>query len=164
VTLLRFVALATLALWVGGLAVLGGIAAPAIFDVLEARQALEGRELAGVIFGEVFARFQHASWVFGGLMLASLGARAALGPRPRHWGPRMWTVTAMVAASLAVTFVIAPRIEAIRTSVSGPVAALPDTDARRIDFGRWHGVSTGLMLATLVAGAWLLRAEMKDGQ
>lgn len=163
-TFLRYVALAALALWIGGLAALGGVAAPAIFDVLEARHALEGRELAGQVFGEIFRRFQHASWVLGGLMLASLGARAALGPRPRQWGLRMWTVTAMVAASLGTAFFIAPRIDAIRTSVSGPVAALAESDPRRTEFGRLHGISTGLMFATLIAGAWLLRAEMKDGQ
>jgi len=163
VTFLRFLALVALALWIGGLAALGGVAAPAIFDVLEARQAIEGRELAGVVFGEIFSRFQHASWVLGGLLIVSLGARAALGPRPRQWGLRMWTVTAMVAASVGSALFIAPRIDAIRTSVSGPVAALSETDPRRVDFGRWHGISTGLMFATLVAGAWLLRAEMKDG-
>jgi len=163
VTLLRFVAIAVLALWVGGLAALGGIVAPVLFEVLEARMALEGRELAGQVFGVIFQRFQHASWVFGGLLLASLGARAALGPRPRQWGLRMWTVIAMVAVSVAGVLFVAPRIDAIRTSVSGPVAALPESDLRRIEFGRWHGVSTGLMFATLVAGVWLLRAEMKDG-
>jgi hypothetical protein len=68
----------------------------------------------------------------------------------------------MLAASLTTVLVIAPRIEGIRTSVSGPVAALPVTDARRAEFGRLHGLSNALMILTIVAGLGLVWAEMKD--
>src|SRR4026209_1941046 len=43
---LRYAAVLALALWTGGLVVVGAVAAPAIFDVLGARGA-EGRGLAG---------------------------------------------------------------------------------------------------------------------
>jgi hypothetical protein len=74
----------------------------------------------------------------------------------------MWTVTAMLAGSLLATFFIAPRIDAIRREVSGPIAALLDDDPRKSEFGRLHALSTGLMLVTVLAGAGLIWVEMRD--
>jgi hypothetical protein len=64
--------------------------------------------------------------------------------------------------SLAGGLIIAPRIDAIRRSTDGPVAGLADGDARRAEFGRLHGISNGLMLISLLAGAGLIWTEMKD--
>jgi hypothetical protein len=161
-SLLRLACVLTLAGWIGGLAVLGTVAAPTVFKVLEAHDPIAGRTTAGLVFGAIFERFAHLSWGFGALMLALLGARAALGPRPRRLGVRMWTVTFMLAISLATSFLLAPRINEIRDSASGPVASLPDDDPRKSEFGRLHGLSNGLMLVTIVAGIGLLWAEMKD--
>jgi hypothetical protein len=160
---LRWGALLALAFWVGGLLTLGGLTASTLFDVLETYDPSGGRELAAVVFGRVFDDFQRATWIAAGVVLGSLAARAALGPRPRWWGLRMWVVVAMVAASAVSVFVISPRIEALRGAISGPVAALPETDDRRITFGRWHLLSTSLMTFTLVAGAGLIWTESQDG-
>jgi hypothetical protein len=162
VTFLRYLALIALALWIGGLAALGLVAAPELFDVLEARHAAGGRELAGEIFGGIFTRFQYLVWGLGGVLLASLGTRAALGPRPRRFAVRMWTVSAMLAASVATTVVIAPRIDDIRREVTGPVALLSNDDARKVTFGQLHAVSNGLMLLTMLAGVGLIWVEMRD--
>jgi hypothetical protein len=159
---LRYVALLALAVWVGGLVALGTAAAPALFAAIEAQNTPGGRELAGVLFGAVFSRFQYLAWALGLALLISLGARAALGPRPRRFAVRMWTVTAMLAGSLFATFFIAPRIDAIRREVSGPIAALLDDDPRKSEFGRLHALSTGLMLVTVLAGAGLIWVEMRD--
>lgn len=161
-SLLRLASVLTLATWIGGLAVLGGVAAPTIFSVLEAHDPVAGRTLAGLVFGSVFERFQHVSWGLGVLLLLLLGARAALGPRPRRLAIRLWTVTAMLAMSLAAGLVLAPRIDAIRERTPGTVAGLPDTDPDKITFGRLHGLSNGLVLLTLVAGVGLFWVEMKD--
>lgn len=161
---LRFAAMVLLAVWVGGLAVLGGIGAPVIFAVLEAHDPLAGRALAGLVFGAVFDHFQHLTWGLGALLLVVLGARAALGPRPRRLAWRVWAVTAMLAMSLVTSLILVPRIEQISDSVTGAVAALPDTDARKIEFGRLHATSTSLMVVTLLAGLGLMWAEVNDGR
>ncbi|MEO7192919.1 MAG: DUF4149 domain-containing protein [Vicinamibacterales bacterium] len=161
-SLLRYVALVALALWVGGLVALGGVAAPTIFRVLEQQMPSGGRELAGVLFGTIFSTFQHVSWGLGLVLLASLAARAALGPRPPRFGRRMWVVSGMLAGSLLATFVIAPRIETIRASVPGPVASLPDDDARKVTFGRLHGLSNGLLLVIVAAGLGLMWTEARE--
>jgi Domain of unknown function (DUF4149) len=159
---LRLASLLALGAWIGGLVVLGGLVAPAVFAVLEARDPVAGRTLAGLLVGTIFDRFQHVVWALGGLQLALLGARAAIGPRPWRFGLRMWTVTLMVAVSLGSGLVVGPRIDAIRAEVAGPVASLPDTDARKIAFGRLHALSSGLMLLTIAAGIGLFWAEVRD--
>jgi hypothetical protein len=161
-SLMRFTALVALALWIGGLAALGAVAAPTLFETLQAHDPATGRELSGLAFGAVFTRFQFAAWGLGAAVVASLGIRAALGPRPRRLAIRLWVAALMISASVAVVIVIAPRIDRIRTSVTGPVANLPDTDARRVEFGRLHGLSNALMVLTLAGGLGLLWAEMKD--
>jgi hypothetical protein len=158
----RFVGLLALSLWMGGLATLGALTAPVLFDVLGARDPASGRELAGVVFGSLFEHFQRASWIAGAILLLSLGGRAALGPRPRHFGIRTWIAAVMLAASVTSVLYVTPRVERLRASASGSIASLPDDDPVRLDFGRWHAVSTGLMAFTLAAGVGLLWMEATD--
>jgi hypothetical protein len=161
-SLLRLVSVLILALWVGGAAVLGSVAAPTIFSVLEAHDPAGGRTMAGLVFGQVLSRFQQLSWILGGLLVIVMAVRAALGPRPRKLAIRLWLLAAMIAASVVTAVVVSPRIEAIRDETQGSVAALPDGDARKVQFGRLHGLSNALMLFSLAAGVGLLYAEMKD--
>ena len=99
-TLLRYAAFLGLAVWIGGLAALAGLGAPVLFEVLPAHDPAGGRELAGVVFGTLFERFQYVAWGAAIVVLASLSLRAALGPRPRRTALRIWTVLAMVAMSV----------------------------------------------------------------
>ena len=163
-TLLRFLAFLGLALWIGGLAILAGLGAPALFTILEAQDPVGGRNLAGTLFGVMFERFQYVAWGADAVLIVSLALRAALGPRPRHTALRIWTVMAMLAVSLGTTFIILPKVAVIRNSVDGSVARLADNDQRRVAFGRWHALSSGLMLLTLVGGLGLAWAEVRDPQ
>jgi len=163
-SVLRFVSLVILAMWIGGLAVLGIVAAPSVFAVLEAHDPVGGRSLAGLVFGAVFQRFQPVMWILGGLLIAVLALRAALGPRPKRLAVRMWTVVAMVAVSVGTTLLIVPRIDRIRSATPGPIASLADTDSRKIEFNRLHGLSNGLMLLILAGGLGLMWFEVRDTQ
>ena len=162
---LRVASLVILAIWVGGLAVLGLVVAPTIFASLQAQDPVGGRVLAAQVFGAVFERFQHVSWVLGVLLVASLAARALLGPRPGRLAWRLWAVAGMLALSLVTTSFIGPRIDRIRLETSGSVASLPDSDPRKAEFGRLHGLSIVFMIATLLLGTglyWLEANEMRD--
>jgi hypothetical protein len=68
---------------------------------------------------------------------------------------------AVALACAVAQLVVSPRIERIRATVDGPIDALAAGDARRIAFGRLHGVSVGLLglaaLAAVVAAILLVR-------
>jgi hypothetical protein len=162
VAFLRVLSLLGLSLWVGGLAAMGFVAAPAIFATLEAGSGLDGRAQAGALFGAVFQRFQYAAWIIAGALIVLFIVRALLGPRPRKLRWRMLGVSVMLACSIATAGWIAPRIDQIRRDTTGAVAALPEDDARRQEFGRLHAWSNGLMLLTLVLGTGLIWIEAKD--
>jgi hypothetical protein len=159
---LRVASLVVLALWVGGLAILGFVAAPAIFSALEAHDPAGGRALAGQVFGVVLQRFQYWIWALGAASVLLFLLRALIGPRPLKLAIRLGIVVLMIAAGSVTALYIAPRIDRIRNETAGSVSALADTDPRKAEFGRLHGLSNVLMLATLVAGVGLFWAEAKD--
>jgi hypothetical protein len=161
-TVLRFLSLTTLSLWIGGLGILGGIAAPVMFATLQQQDPVGGREIAGVVFGVIFQHFQSVSWICGGVLLALFGARAALGPRPRRLSIRIWILVVMLAISIGTSLWVVPRIDRIRSAAAGTIASLPADDARRVEFGRLHGLANGLMLVTLAGGLLLLWLEARD--
>lgn len=155
IALVRFASLLLSAIWIGGLAALGGVAAPAVFAALQMHDPVAGRTLAGEVFGAVLWRYQHLLWIAGGLQLALLGARAALGPRPRRFKLQLILMLAMLAVSSYTALVLKPRIDQIRNSTPVTMASLPDDNPVKREFGRLHGMSNGL-LALAFAGALVM--------
>jgi hypothetical protein len=159
---LRYAALLALAVWVGGLAVLGGLAAPSIFDVIAARQVADGRVLAGAIFGEALRRFHLLSYACGGVLIATLLARAVLGPRPRPFGVRLILAVLMLAASAYSGIVVSGRIERTRAEIGVAPSSVAESDPRRAAFGRLHALSTALHAIPLAGGLLLLFLETRE--
>jgi uncharacterized membrane protein len=159
---LRYAALVALVVWVGGLLVLGGIAAPALFDTLAEAQAGDGRALAGVAFGEMFRRFHLLSYACGAVIIGVLIARAVLGPRPSWFAVRVGIAAVMLAASAYSGMVVSARIARTRAEIGVAPSSLPETDPRRIAFGRMHATSTILQLVPILGGLGLLFIEMKE--
>jgi hypothetical protein len=159
---LRFVYLLALAVWTGGLFVLGGVTAPSLFDTLQARAPEAGRVLAGAAFGAVLTRFHHVAYGCAAAMLLTLVGMALVGPRPRPYAPRLAVIGSMLALTAVVGFPVQQRLEHLQASIRGPVSALPDNDPRKAEFGRWHGVSNGLLGATAVAALALLFWEARE--
>lgn len=155
---LRFAAVLGLVFWTGGLAALGAIGAPAIFDAM----GPAGRSTAGTVFGEVLSRFHAAAYVCGAIVVLTLVIRAVLGPRPRHFSVRMIISALMVAATVWSGFVLLPRIQDLQRALGGSPASLPPDDAGRIRFTRLHQMSTSLQLVPLLGGVALLYFELED--
>lgn len=162
--MLRYAGLLALVVWVGGLLVLGAIGAPSIFDVLALRQAGDGRVLAGAIFGETLRRFHLLSYACGAVLLATILARAVLGPRPRRFAIRATLALAMLAATAYSGLVVSAQIAQAQAAIGVAVApsSLPEADPRRAQFGRLHATSTGLQLVPVIGGLLLLFWELKD--
>ena len=160
--LLRYVALLALVVWVGGLVALGGVAAPATFDVMAARHVPDGRLLAGAVFGEVLRRFFYVSCGTAAVVFLSLAARRVLGPKPRHAGIRAGILLLMTAAMLYAGVVVAGRIEALQATMTVAPSSLPESDPRRLEFGQLHGLSSALQLVPLIGGLALIFWELKE--
>ena len=159
---LRYAALLTIVIWVGGLLALGAIAAPATFDVLASRQDPDGRLLAGVVFGEILRRFHVVSYVAGTLLLGTLVLRRILGPRPRRFAWRAGIAALMLAAAAYSGLVISSRIATLRHEIGAAPSSLPDGDPRRVEFGRLHALSTAVQLVPLLGGLMLMYWEIKE--
>jgi hypothetical protein len=159
---LRYAALLALTLWVGGLIVLGSIAAPSVFDVLAGQPVADPRGIAGAVFGETLRRFHLLSYGCGAVLLGAYLARAVLGPRPRWFGVRAGLAIAMLAASVYSGMIVSGRIERARADIGAPPSSLAESDPRRAAFGRLHATSSGLQLIPVLGGLILLFLEIKE--
>jgi len=160
---LRYLYILALGIWLGGMAVAGLTVAPTVFEVLEGWNAVDGRVLAGQVFGRILAKLHPLLYGAAGVMLATLTIRRLLGPRPVAYGIRASIIATMLGLALASGFGISPRVEAMQREIGGSVAALPESDPRRASFYQLHGLSNLLLSATMVGALLLVFWESRDG-
>ena len=127
-----------LAFWLGAATLFSAIVAPALFDVLPTRT------LAGLVVGRVLPMIFYA-----GMLIAAIDVAIEL-RGPRHAG-RLVTDIMMLLTCGAAQFLVAPRIERIRAAIAGPIEQLDAADPRRLEFGRLHAVSVGLLGVAMIA-------------
>jgi uncharacterized membrane protein len=159
---LRYVYVLALVVWLGGMVVLGAIAAPATFQVLQAAEPAGGRALAGAVFGSMLARFHYVAYASGGLLLVTLLAMAVLGPRPRHFAVRSALVAVMLLVALYSGFVVLASIDAIQQEIGGLPSRLEATDPRRLRFDALHLLSERLMMVNIAGALALLYWEARE--
>ena len=159
---LRLVYVLALAVWLGGMAILGAVVAPTIFQTLQTADPEGGRALAGLAFGAMLARFHYVAYGCGALLLVMLIIMALLGPRPKAFAVRCGLVAAMLVVSVYSGKVVLGEIEAIQREVGGLPSHLPAGDLRRIRFDELHQLSTRLMMVNLLGGLVLLYWEAAE--
>ena len=159
---LRYAYVLALVVWLGGMAVLGAIVAPATFQVLQASAPENGRALAGELFGQTLARFHYVAYACGGVLLVSLLAMAILGPRPRAFAFRVALIATMLLVALYSGFIVLRTIDALQLEVGSLPSLLPAGDARRLRFDELHQLSTRLMMGNIVGALVLLFWEARD--
>ncbi len=152
----RYVTLAALVVWLGGMAVLGLLVAPSTFRVLQAHDPATGRVLAGALFGEILRQFSVLAYACGALVLVGLLIMKFVGPPPRAFPVRAAIVVVMLALAAYAGVPVSRQIAQVQSEVSGPMNALPETDPRRVRFDRLHATSTALMTINIALGLVLL--------
>ena len=160
--LLRYLYVVALVLWVGGLIVAGALVAPSVFGVLQAWNESQGRVLAGQVFGEVLLRLTWLSYVMGGVMFITLTLHRLLGARPVRYGIRVGIMALMLIMMMITGFFLIPQVDALQAGLQVPMAALPDTDPRRLEFNRLHGLSNILFSITAIGGLALCWWEARE--
>jgi hypothetical protein len=61
-----------------------------------------------------------------------------------------------------IGFYLLPGVDAIQAAVQGPMSALPETDPRRVEFDRLHGLSNILFSLTALGGLALCFWESRE--
>ncbi len=136
-----------LTLWLGAAAFFALVVAPAAFG------ALPSRELAGAVVGRVLPALCIAGGAVGltALLLEALGRGSVAGSR--HRTARVAALCVVAIACGIAQLGVAPRIAALRSELSGPLASLPVTSPERIAFGRLHMVSVAWLGAAMLGAA-----------
>jgi hypothetical protein len=159
---LRYLYVLALVVWVGGMVIAGLVVAPTTFNVLEAWEPATGRVLAGRVFGAVLQQVHLIGYVAPVVMFVVLTILRMLGPRPSHYGIRVGLLGVMLGCMLYSGRVLTPRIDQLQWQVSGPMNQLDSADPRRVEFDRLHGLSTSLVMVTMVGGLVLLGWETRE--
>lgn len=159
---LRFVYVLALAVWLGGMAILGGVVAPTIFQTLQAADPESGRAFAGLAFSAILARFHYLAYGCGILILVMLIVIALLGPRPKHFAVRCGIVVGMLLVAAYSGVVVLGEINAIQREVGTLPSRLAAGDPRRVRFDELHELSTRLMMVNLFGALALLYWEARE--
>ena len=159
---MRFAGLLAAAVWFGGLLTLGAVAAPAVFDTTAAQHVADPRIVSGAVVGEMLRRFHLVTYGCAAVALASLVARAILGPRPRHFAIRVGLTAVMLAASLYSGIVLRGQIDQLRRDIGVAPSSLQADDDRRVRFGQLHAQATAIQIVPLVGSLLLLAFELRD--
>jgi len=149
VTLSAIIEIIAITIWVGGMAALAFIAAPAVF------QSEPSREKAGKMFGLMLKRFH---WVAYGCGLAILIAAALrwAGSFNHRLGASEVTRYVMAALMLLLALYsglgISRKLDSLREQIPGGIDRVSKDDPRRVAFNNLHRLSTTLMAFNLLLG------------
>jgi len=149
ITYSAIIEIIAITIWVGGMAALAFIAAPAIF------QSEPSREKAGRTFGLILKRFQFVAYACGVLLLVAAAMRWA-GSFDHNLSASEMTRyvigVLMFGLSLYSGLVITPKLDEVREKMPGGIDHTPKSDPRRKAFNNLHRVSTTLMAFNLLLG------------
>lgn len=130
-----------LAAWLGAATLFVTVVAPSAFAVLPERS------LAGALVGRVLPVL-----FLTGAVLGALGFVREWVSHPRSIR-RLVLSLLLTGASMAAQFGVAPRIETLRRALGPSLEAVSPGDARRIAFGRLHGISVALLGVGMLSAA-----------
>lgn len=132
-----------LALWLGAAVFFSAVVAPSAFA------ALPSRELAGALVGRVLP----VLFLTGGTIGVVALALEAVARRRKRQSIRIAMLGIVTLACAIAQLGVAPRIDALRSQLSGPLASLPADAPQRVAFGRLHMASVAWLGAAMLAGA-----------
>ena len=151
-SLVRFLMLLSLVVWVGGLIFFAFVLAPTVFRP----EILPSRQLAGNVVNRSLAILHWMGLTCGIVFAATsmVDARVVNGTS-QPFALRNLLIYAMIALTLVGMFGIASRMAALRQEM-GFIDALPHEDARRVEFNRLHAWSTRVEATVLLLGLALV--------
>jgi hypothetical protein len=161
VIVVRYAALAALALWLGGTSVLGLLAAPASTGAWSAPAWLVGLSSETALDGYL-SLFHVLSYTCGAILIVSLLVIKFVGPPPAAFKARLALVSLMLVCAAYSRFPLAREIKQLNSTAAGIVdePAAFDADRQRLDW--LHRIDLMLMGLNIVLGASLLTWYVRD--
>lgn len=151
-TIVRFLLLLSLVVWVGGILFFAFVLAPTVFHP----GILPSRQLAGQVVSRSLGilHWMGLGCGFVFLVTSMLEAQFATG-FTGVFSARNVLVFAMIVLTLVSMFGISTRMLALRNDMAF-IDTVPHDDARRVEFNRLHEWSTRLEVAVMVMGLAVL--------
>ena len=144
-SILRFLMILSLAVWIGGL-IFFAITAQTAFTVLPSRH------LAGSVVGSTLGKLHWMALISGLVYLASSIAHSRLSSGSYHvFAGRHILVLLMLMLTIVSQWGITPRMHALRTSI-GEIDNVSLSDPARVQFNRLHVWSEQLEKGVLILG------------
>ncbi|HKZ09013.1 MAG TPA: DUF4149 domain-containing protein [Methylomirabilota bacterium] len=153
---MKMVTIVAISAWLGVLAFLAFVVAPAAFGSLE-------RGAAARLISVVMPRYH---WVGLGLGIVALIGILARGETAGSWWDRLplLLVLLMLALTAGSLFALLPRIEALRDAAMAARAAGEESAPALARFRQLHTISSLSGTGVLIAGAGALVAEALRGR
>jgi uncharacterized membrane protein YhhN len=156
-SVLRFLMLLSLVVWIGGI-IFFSLVAPTAFHVIPTRL------LAGTLVGNLLTKLHWIAIGCGILFLISSMAYSQLTQGSAHiLAGRHVLVCVMLALTLISQFAITPRMAALRTQVSSFDTTATLNEPARVEFDALHAWSTRVEVTVLVLGivvVWLTASAL----
>ncbi len=149
VTISAIIEIIAITIWVGGMASLALIAAPAIF------QTAVSRENAGKTFGLILKKFHPVTYICGAAILIAGALRWAGGFNHRLHASeitRYIIALLMLGLSLYSGVILSRKLDRMRARMSAGIDRVSKDDPRRAEFNNLHRLSTTLMAFNLLLG------------
>jgi uncharacterized membrane protein len=145
-SLLRFVMVLSLVVWIGGLIFFAFVLAPTAFQVLP------NTHLAGNVVGRALGKLHWIAIISGVIFLLTSLLYSRLTEGTAHvFAMRHVLLCLMLALTLFSQFWIIPRMDALRAQV-GDFASVPLNNPERVRFDALHVWSTRVEGAVLLLG------------
>ena len=157
-SILKFLMLLSLIVWIGGIIFFGAVLAPTVFTVLPTRH------LAGSVVSPSLNRLHWTGVISGIVFLAAsiIYTRMTTGVA-QVFAARHVLMVIMLALTLTSQFAITPKMATLRASM-GDIDNVRPSDPARVQFNSLHIWSTRLESGVLLLGlvvVYLTAAQLK---
>jgi Domain of unknown function (DUF4149) len=145
-SILKFLMLLSLVVWLGGVIFFGAVLAPTVFSVLPTRH------LAGSVVSPSLNRLHWMGLISGVVFLASSLIYTRVTTGFLHlFAARHVLIAVMLLLTLTSQFAITPKMATLRASM-GEIDNVAQTDPARVQFNSLHIWSTRMEMGVLLAG------------
>jgi Domain of unknown function (DUF4149) len=145
-SILKFLMLLSLVVWLGGVIFFGAVLAPTVFSVLPTRH------LAGSVVSPSLNRLHWMGLISGVVFLVSSLIYTRVTTGSLHvFTARHVLIVVMLLLTLTSQFAITPKMATLRASM-GEIDNVSPTDPARLHFNSLHIWSTRLEMGVLLSG------------